>query len=124
MTGPSNRCPDTEVLAAFVAGNLSGTELTMTAEHLRTCEDCRTIVGDIAYVARQDAPPVVQAPRPVWPWWLAAAAAALIGVFSLAYWSATARSADKGIRTLVAATPLSGRYIEPRLSGGFPWAPL
>ena len=38
MTGESNRCPDPETLAAFVAGNLSGTELKMTADHLLECE--------------------------------------------------------------------------------------
>jgi CHAT domain-containing protein/TolA-binding protein len=124
MTGESNRCPDPEVLAAFVAGNLSGMELEMMAEHLRTCEDCQTIVGDTAFVARQD-DAVVSAARPSWsPWWLAAAAAALLGLFFLSYWYARVRRGDHDIHTLVAAAPRNGRYLEPRLSGGFPWAPL
>lgn len=124
MTGESNRCPDPEVLAAFVAGNLSGAELKMTADHLRTCEDCRTILADTAYVARQENAPVV-AKRPSWsPRWLAAAAAVLIGVFCLSYWYTTARHGNAGVRTLVAAAPRDGRYVEPRMSGGFPWAPL
>jgi CHAT domain-containing protein len=125
MTGDSNRCLDPEVLAAFYAGNLSGAELKMVADHLRECEDCRTIVGDIAYVARSTTAEAVVAKRwPTLPWWLGAAAAALAGVVYLAVWSRGARQGRGAIGILVAATPRDGRDVEPRLSGGFPWAPL
>ena len=44
MERDSSRCPDPEVLAAFVAGNLSGAELEMTVEHLRECEELQHLV--------------------------------------------------------------------------------
>ena len=123
MTGEPNRCPDPEALAAFVAGNLSGAELKMTADHLRECEDCRTIVGDVAYVARGNPTRIAARRLLVSPWWLAAAAAALAGI-AVAIWSTADRRGNSAIRVLVAATPRDGRYVEPRLSGGFAWAPL
>lgn len=121
----SSRCPDPEVLAAFVAGTLSGAELDMTAEHLRECEDCRKIVAAGARYDRENyAPPVViMRPRPRLPLWLAIAAAALAGITVLSVWFVRSR-AEEPTRMLIAATPHDGRYIEPRLSGGFPWAPL
>ena len=121
----SSRCPDPEVLAAFVAGTLSGAELDMTAEHLRECEDCRKIVAAGARYDRENyAPPVViMRPRTRLPLWLAIAAAALAGITVLSVWFVRSR-ADEPTRMLIAAIPHDGRYLEPRLSGGFPWAPL
>ena len=126
MTVPSERCPTPEVIAAFVAGNLHGTELSMTAEHLRLCEDCREIVADAARIDREGVSPVEETkPRTVSPWWLAAAAAALAGVVFLAYQAVRPRDVARGeIRELVAAAPREGRYLEARVSGGFAWAPL
>jgi CHAT domain-containing protein len=124
MTGDARRCPDPEVLAAFVAGNLAGPELKMTADHLRHCEDCREIVRMIAHVDREQGD-VQSTPRPrrLWPWWLAAAAAALAGTAYLSLWRL--RDTTPGtIQILVAAAPRDARALEPRISGGFPWAPL
>lgn len=132
MTRDSSCCPDPEVLAAFVAGSLTEDELQMTVEHLRSCERCQIIVAEVARTDREERevrPPVPFPARTVrrssraTPWWLAAAAAALIGVVYVAVEHRPSRTAS-GIQTLVAATPSDGRYIEPRLAGGFPWAPL
>src|SRR5947208_4974494 len=93
MTGQSGRCPDPEVLAAFVAGTLSEAELKMTADHLRECEDCREIVAEAARVDRETAEPALAVPVPIEsrrrisPWWLAVAAAALAGLAYLTFWS-------------------------------------
>jgi len=123
MTGDRRRCPEPEVLAAFVAGSLSGRELKMTADHLRDCEDCREVLADIAHVDRDYEPVAVSSPfRRRWPWWLAVAAAALTGI-CLVLWKALDRSASP-IQILVAAAPRGERTLEPRLTGGFPWAPL
>jgi CHAT domain-containing protein len=131
MTRDSSGCPDPEVLAAFVAGNLRGAELKMMADHLRGCDDCRIIVAENARAEREQAEEPVPRTAPVAartsprvsPWWLAAAAAALIGIAYLALVRLRA-SANGEIRTLVEAAPRDGRYIEPRVTGGFPWAPL
>jgi CHAT domain-containing protein len=119
----SNPCPEPEVLAAFAAGNLSGAELEMTAEHLRECRDCRRVVAEAVRFE-----PLSQALRepkrrsrlPVW----FAAAAALAGVGFLSVWMIRSSRATAPMRALVAAAPADGRYLEARVSGGFPWAPL
>lgn len=125
MRSDSSRCQDPEVLSAFVAGTLSKEELKDVKEHLLTCEDCRFIVREAARADREYGERRETAmirPHRVSPWWLAAAAAAVIGVVSIGVWPRL--TGNRGIATLVAATPRDGRYLEPRLSGGFPWAPL
>ena len=122
MKGDSSRCPDPEVLAAFVAGNLSGDQLRMTADHLLDCEDCRFIVGEAARADRDESNVVPIRSRRV-AWWLAAAAAAIVCVAYLT-WRPDRTSNGDAIALLVEAAPRDGRYLEPRLSGGFRWAPL
>jgi CHAT domain-containing protein len=117
----SGRCPDPEVLAAFVAGNLRGAELDMVADHLLECENCRVTVADAAQHERESITSRKERRR---PWWLIAAAAALIGVVGLSSWFIRSLGSDDLIDELVKASPRSARYVEPRLTGGFPWAPL
>lgn len=123
MTGNARRCPDPEVHAAFVAGTLSGAELTTMIEHLRECDDCRQVVAAAALIDRQFPSNVeVLMPRRKQPWWLVAAAAALAGLVFLTLW--WMRRDDDLFAELVAAAPRDARYLEPRVSGDFPWAPL
>lgn len=127
MTGDAHRDVTPEVLAAFVAGRLRGKELKMTADHLRHCEDCRHVVAAAAFVDRQEPGVPERKPWPA-PWWLTAAAAALLAgavyiVLTRTRATESTRSIDP-VRVLIAAAPRKERYIEPRLSGGFPWAPL
>jgi CHAT domain-containing protein len=118
----SSHCPHPEVLAAFVAGNLSGEELEMTVEHMRECEDCRRVIAVAARFDRGNHELVafVLPPRRR-PWWVFAAAVAALGFLSIWMLSSYFRAP---IRTLIAAAPRDARYLEPRVSGGFPWAPL
>src|SRR4051812_10932355 len=107
MNGDSSRCPHPEVLAAFVAGKLSGEELKMTADHLLDCEDCPFIVREAARVAREEQqvlPRLARRPRRRLVWWLGAAAAAVATVAFLT-WRFPGRSGSPGIRLLVDATP-------------------
>lgn len=129
MTGVSSRCPDPEAIAAFVMGNLSGAELKMMADHLRECEDCREIAAEAARIDREGVPistvvPIAARPQRRWPWWLNVAAAAVAGMVFLALWSIIPSRHEDLFEPLVEAAPRTGRYLEPRLSGGFPWAPL
>lgn len=119
-----SRCHDPEVLAAFVAGTLSEEELEMTAAHLRTCEDCRFIAGEASRADRKADLAMGKAPRKISPWWLAAAAATLLGLLYAGLVWRGSSSERSPIAVLVDAAPRDGRYLEPRLSGGFPWAPL
>ena len=52
-TRVSSRCPEPEVLAAFVAGELSGAELEMVTAHLLECPDCRFVAGEATRVNRE-----------------------------------------------------------------------
>lgn len=133
MTDDTSRCPTPEQIAAFVAGNLSGDELTMVADHLRGCEDCRLILAEAARVDRESeetdvaiepVAPAAAPPRRLSPWWLAAAAAALAGMIYFVPWPGVVRRGNEGIARLVEAAPRDGRYVEPRLTGGFAWAPI
>ncbi|HYR26888.1 MAG TPA: hypothetical protein VEU30_00395, partial [Thermoanaerobaculia bacterium] len=93
--------------------------MELVAEHLRTCPDCRVIVGDGARYERSE-----PARRKTVPWRWLAAAAALGGLAFLAMWFVRSRASDEPLSVLIAATPRDARDLEPRLAGGFPWAPL
>jgi CHAT domain-containing protein len=119
----SSACPAPEVLAAFAEGKLAGAELEMTAEHLRECRDCRRTVAEVVRLeplSRELRTP--KRPSRVSLWF--AAAAALAGIAYASLWAVRSQRATAPMRALVAASPLDGRYLEPRVSGGFAWAPL
>lgn len=123
MERESMACPDPETLAAFAEGKLSGAELEMTAEHLRNCRDCRRTVAEA--VRLEPLSSGLEAPRRSWrlPVWFAAAAA-LAGVGYVSFWAVRSYRANAPMRALIEASPMDGRYVEARVSGGFPWAPL
>jgi CHAT domain-containing protein len=121
----SSRCPSPEQIAAFVAGRLSGEELKMVMEHIRTCDDCRLILADAAMIDREPefAEAALSSPRRrISRWWLAAAAVVVLGITVL--WTRSFRASNDAIHHLVEASPRDGRYLEPRLSGGFAWAQI
>ncbi|MFP5247843.1 MAG: zf-HC2 domain-containing protein, partial [Thermoanaerobaculia bacterium] len=123
MERESNPCPEPEVLAAFAAGTLSGAELEMTAEHLRECRDCRRIVAEavrLEPLSQGLREPKRRSRVPVW----FAAAAALAGIGYVSVSAIRSSRAHAPMRALIAASPADGRDLEPRISGGFPWAPL
>ena len=124
MTAPSSHCLNPEVIAAFIAGNLFGEELKMTTDHLRECEDCREMAAEAALENRRGQH-ALQEPRPrrISPWWLRVAAAALAGVI-LSLWAFRTDRENDAMQPLVEAAPRDERWVEPRLTGGFPWARL
>jgi CHAT domain-containing protein len=95
-----------------------------TANHLRECEDCRQIVAAVAYVDRDErrgeSAPKWRVSR---PWWLGLAAAAFLAGIAILYFWRPWISRDP-VAVLIAAQPAEARFLEPRLSGGFPWAPI
>jgi CHAT domain-containing protein len=127
MTDGSDRCLTPEQIAAFVAGSLKGEELTTVTNHLRDCEDCRAMLAAAASIDREaEAPaqPLRRSARRRSRWWIAAAAAVVMGIAYVAIWPIASRTRNDAIQQLAEAAPRDGRYLEPRLSGGFPWAPM
>ncbi|HEX2122229.1 MAG TPA: zf-HC2 domain-containing protein, partial [Thermoanaerobaculia bacterium] len=126
MSNDAMRCPDAECLSAFLDGAVAPAELASVKAHLSVCADCREVVGLSAYAAEVIASEPVQAVRPRQQRWarsLSAAAAAItaIAVLVVSYRSWTPREPRQ---LLVDAASGERRYVEPRLTGGFPWAPL
>jgi len=104
---------DPETLAAFAEGRVSRIELAPLLAHLRRCQDCMSDVEAL----KEPAPR--QAPR---TWWLAAAAALVI--VAAATFLIVRNSAGRDpMQRLVSLASHTSRTVEPRLSGGFEWAP-
>ena len=95
-------------------GKLARREIAPLLEHVEECAACRTELRLASLTLEEEAQPR--------NWWLAAAAAVLL-VLVPAAWMWQARRARSPIETLAALAPKSARVIEPRLSGGFEWAP-
>ncbi len=118
MTHAPNNCPSPETLAAFAEGRLKGAERAAVLAHLDECEAC---VGDVALGMRaveEEGTNVVRPRR--WTPWLAAVAASVIVAVSI---PAVLQLRRSPIDRLVAAAPRTARVVEPRLTGGFGWAP-
>lgn len=117
-------CPETGELAAFVDGALKGKRAADVTRHVTNCARCRTEIERVAEVEQGMAMPVVAASRSPRLWFVAAAGL-LFAIFAIQFYRGPSeRNESDLIARLVAATPSSERIIEPRLSGGFPWAPL
>lgn len=111
-----NDCLDAETLAAFAEGRLKRHEIPAVLAHLDGCQRCmhalETASATPAAPSRRSAP------------WLAAIAAALVIVVAgVVITRRLAVSSPPGRATLVALSPRQERMVEPRLTGGFPWAP-
>lgn len=119
------RCPDPETIAALAEGRLESARVDAVLEHVEHCESCMDALDAANAVFTMQphadvtpAPPARIAPR----WWLAAAAVLAIGLglFGIREWMG---SRGTSIDTLVRLAPREVRLVEPRLSGGFAWAP-
>ncbi|HEX8172095.1 MAG TPA: CHAT domain-containing protein [Thermoanaerobaculia bacterium] len=105
-----------ETLAAFAEGSLKRAEIATILEHLETCEVCSRALDtaiDVHHAEQSDRPHARA------PWWLAVAALVIVAIAAPLLWRSRPRD---GIDRLVALAPRSARVVEPRLSGGFPWA--
>ena len=118
-------CPDPEVIAAFVAGALSGMERESTAAHVCSCIDCLAIARMAALVEREpdNVLPTHETRRRTLRYWWVVAAAAVVAAFFANVWIRMPRPMD-AMQALVDAGPRGHRNLEARISGGFAWAPL
>jgi len=121
MNDVEPRHPEAMTMAAFVEGTLAPNEIAAVADHLRGCNDCRTVVSETARFEREEER---EAPSHATRWWLLAAAAVLAAIaitIPLLRWTATRNASP--IAGLIQAAPRQHRFIEARISG-FPWAQL
>jgi len=109
----NSACLDAELLAAFADGKLKRSEMPAVLEHLRDCPKCMSAL---------EAANEVVGTREVRPfrWWWAAAVAAVIAAVLIV---PLLRREVSPITRLVRYAPTDARLVEPRLSGGFAWAP-
>ena len=116
---PISPCPTDETLAMFASGNLDTQTRRNVLAHIEHCSDCMAAV--LSATAHLEEERSVWSSRPTNSrWWMGAVAAAvLIAIISVPM----LRRGHDSIGKLVALAPKSERTIEPRLSGGFAWAP-
>src|SRR5262245_25175742 len=123
----SGTCPSLETIGAFVDGRFKDREREVIAEHLATCETCYFVFSEAARtrVATEPQGEVVPfTPRRI-TWKIAAglAAAATI-VLAVNVWQRSGPNAEeRALNGLVNAVG-TARTIEPRMTGGFPYAPV
>jgi len=108
---------DPETIAAFAEGRLDAAKRDSVIAHIDRCEDC---LEDVALVMPSAA---VESQRRRFgrPSWLLALAAALVLAVALPFaWHFLRHGSATD--ELVSLSPRSARIVEPRLTGGFPWA--
>jgi len=113
------RCPDAETIAALAEGQLDESVLDSVLTHVETCRSCmRELELANATVSRE----TNRAPSR--PRWLAIAAAiAVIAIGAPIVWQRIVRQRVPAIGDFVELAPHSARLVEPRISGGFGYAP-
>ena len=115
---PHSDCPSAETLAAFAEGRLKGAQAAAIVAHLDRCATCLADTALGMRAAEEEQANVIRPRR--WMPWLGAAAAAIVIALAIPLVRGWRRSP---IQQLAAATPKAARLVEPRLAGGFAWAP-
>jgi CHAT domain-containing protein len=115
MNLPNSNCPPPEVIAAMAEGKLARREIAPLLDHVEGCAACRTELQLASLTLEEEAQPRT--------WWRAAAAAVVLLALMPAAWMWYVHRSRSPIERLAALAPTSAREIEPRLSGGFGYAP-
>ncbi len=118
----ATRHPNAETIAALAEGRLDASKLDATLEHVESCKLCMEgLALASATHAREGSAPASAHP---YAWWMAAAAVIVaIAIGAPLLWERASRQKTPSIEDLAALVPRSARLVEPRLSGGFGWAP-
>ena len=110
-------CPSDETLALFATGDIDVSTRHQVLAHVETCSDCMAAFLSAHVHLQEERSTTTQ--RSDWRWWMAAAAAVIIAILMVPL---LLRQRDPMGR-MIALAPVSERIVEPRLSGGFAWAP-
>lgn len=104
---------DTELLAAFVDGQLDRQQLEEVTAHLAACEECRSVIGEAVAFEREQV--ARRAPRRTW--W-AAAAVVVVAALPFAPGYMHRREIRNEVREVFEALPATaGRPVTARFSG-------
>jgi len=120
----AQRCPPSEVLAAFVDARLPRMQVVALTEHMAGCAECRFVVESVSDLETEERADVPAAKSAAGSWkWMSIAAMVVIGLvltpFALPKWHAYQR--ETAVREFIEAQPKNERNIEPRITG-FAWA--
>lgn len=132
MSETRKRCPDPEVLAAYVDRGLSLAERSRVDHHLASCPQCLALlagvvrtVADVSEFTPHAGPAVETASRAVTRRTLVGVLAAAAAVIAVLFMPSLVRpwlDRDAGLVNLVGVS--EKRSVLGRLTGGFPHAPL
>jgi tetratricopeptide (TPR) repeat protein len=120
-------CPSLETIGAFVDGRFKDREREVIADHLASCETCYFVFSEAARtrVAAQPQAEVVQfTPRRI-TWRIAAGLAVAASlVLAVNVWQSSGPDAEERAFTNLVAAVGTARTFEPRVTGGFAYAPV
>lgn len=126
LVNSRNDCPELELIAAYLDGRLTERERASIADHLGACEDCYLLFTESArHYVRQ---PLREVGVLTWRRYAVpaaglAAAAALVLVIRSGVIQPALPPSGAAVAELVGAVG-AHRVIEPRLTGGFAYAPM
>jgi hypothetical protein len=112
-------CLKAETLAAFAEGKLARREIPAVLAHLDRCPDCRRALEAANDALREPSPAAGFQWRRIA--YLAAAAVVALATLSVLFFRPWREPTP--LARLAELSPRSARAIEPRLAGGFAWAP-
>ncbi len=115
-------CLDAETIAAFAEGRVNRSKIREVVAHLDVCEACREAVEAASEAILEEGISVHESPAMRRTWWLAVAAAIVVVILAIPA-TRTLIALRSPIARLASMSPRDERTIEPRLAGGFAWAP-
>jgi tetratricopeptide (TPR) repeat protein len=127
LNAPNTDHPDLEIQSAFIEGSLDEETTLEVVRHLSRCATCRLVVERAAEVEEEfeESERAVAAATSRSPSGFVIAISVIFAMMVVTVVVLVARrpvQADPIMR-MASVAPLSARRIEPRLSGGFRWAP-
>ena len=120
-------CPSLETIGAFVDGRLMERERETIADHLASCEACYFVFSEAArtQVVAKPKGDVVPFPRRVtWQLAMSGLAAAAMILLAVNVWYPFGANGDERALTDLVTAVGTVRTFEPRLTGGFAYAPV